>query len=85
MNKKWLEILSKKVEEKYGLAKRDHIFGDIPKLPINYEADKKWIHNFIRGINNLCNKDFANLVMKNLHHIVQDKTQVEILLSEMGK
>ena len=50
MNKKWLEILSKKVEDKYGVKMRDRIFGDIPRLPINYEVDKKWIHNFIRGI-----------------------------------
>jgi hypothetical protein len=32
MNKKWLEILSKKVEDKYGLEMRDRIFGDIPSV-----------------------------------------------------
>jgi hypothetical protein len=85
MNEKWLEILSAKVEDKYGTEMRDRIFGDIPRLPINYDVDKKWIHNFIRGINSLCNRDFANLVMKNVHYIVQDDAQAELLLIEMGK
>ena len=62
MDKKWLDKLASKVEDRHGQAVRDNIFGDIPTLPLDSHRDREWIHRFVTGIHNLNDVDYVKFV-----------------------
>ena len=66
MNKKWLEKLAALTETKYGLPKRDQIFGDIPRLPLCPIKDNKWLTQCLHELHNLNDTELLAIAIKNL-------------------
>jgi hypothetical protein len=64
MRVKWLEKLASDIEKKHGKEARDKIFGDIQGVPKKREAEKEWFDNFIRGMDELNDREFLADMME---------------------